>query len=916
MACLVRFALPWQLMRSSLVLFFVLQITGLSAQVTPRIRNFQPSNYGGQNQNWALAQAEAGWLYAGNNGGLLEFDGSRWRSYALPENQTVRAVATGPQKQVFCGGFAEFGYWQPDSTGRLRYRSLSKEVENEQVFKEEIWHILATEQFVLFQSFSTIYKYDFKKVTVLKPPNSIMFAREVQDRILVPVIGEGLFELLPDNTFRFVNGTEPLADKIVQFLVPNGNGKIWAGTTSHGIFEISTGHCSPWRSPLNTIFKKYQLNKALALSSGGWAIGTLLNGLYLLDDRENLRFQLNRENGLQNNTVLALDEDQYGQLWIGLDRGIDLVLLTAPLTFFTDLSGKVGAVYSAAKWKDRLYIGTNQGVFSQTETGFQLLDGTQGQVWQLEVFSNQLLCGHNSGTFLIDGLQAKVLSNITGGWCTVPVPGNPELLLQSTYTGLVVFSRSGSGAWQLKHRVAGFNEPLKKILFDAAGTIWGSHPNKGLFRLRLSPDLKQVQEYKIFTKDDGLPSDFALDLSVIAGMPIVNAQFAPLQILDSAGSVFFKALVPPSQRQKWLPGAGSDYFMVDSSGITLHTSQKEVSLPLSLIPGYEHVAALDKDSYLFCLENGFAQLDKRQLLEYPAKPPPVYIRWVETNSGQMLPQQGEIQLAYRQNSLRFHFASPKFDQQSLFSWRLDGLSKDWSPWQNSPEKEFTNLPSGKYTFRVRTSINGQEAILPFEVQPPWYRSTWAMVGYGLMALLSFLVLEKISQTRLKRQRLHLEAEKEQELTRQRLNSEREKLALEVENKTRELSNAALSLIRKNEAFQHLRDELLKAGNDTRALQKLTRQIDRHLEGDHEWEIFEASFNQVHDNFFKRLLLEFQELTPGDLRLAAYLKLNLSSKEIAPLLNISLRGVENKRYRLRKKLGLLEEANLTEFILGY
>jgi DNA-binding CsgD family transcriptional regulator len=162
----------------------------------------------------------------------------------------------------------------------------------------------------------------------------------------------------------------------------------------------------------------------------------------------------------------------------------------------------------------------------------------------------------------------------------------------------------------------------------------------------------------------------------------------------------------------------------------------------------------------------------------------------------------------------------------------------------------------------------------------------------------------------------LEEEKERELTRQRAEAEREILVLEVQNKSRELSNAALNLIRKNEVLQRLKDDLLDSKNDPRALQKIMRLIDEHLEGDHDWEIFEESFNRVHDDFFKRLMHDFPNLTPGDMRLAAYLKMNLASKEIAPLLNISVRGVENKRYRLRTKLGLPEEANLTEFVMGF
>lgn len=308
--------------------------------------------------------------------------------------------------------------------GRLIYTSLSNEVRAEHLEKEEMWHILSMPGYVLFQSFSTIYKYDYQKVTVLQPPNSIMFAQEVNGKVLLPVIGRGLYELLPDNAFRFVEGTEILKDKIVQFIVSDGRGEVWAGTTNHGIFQIKNGECRAWDSPLNTEFRKYQLNKATALQEGGWAVGTIANGSYILDASGHLRFHLHRENGLQNNTVLALFEDRDGNLWIGLDRGIDFVALHSPLTIFTDQTGRIGTVYTAAEHNGQLHIGTNQGVFARPicpesvacNSRFQLVEGTQGQVWQLQVFDNQLICGHNGGTYTIGPKGVRKISELTGGW--------------------------------------------------------------------------------------------------------------------------------------------------------------------------------------------------------------------------------------------------------------------------------------------------------------------------------------------------------------------------------------------------------------------------------------------------------------------------------------------------------------------
>ncbi len=881
------------------------------AQRAPRLRNFEPADYEAQNQNWSLAQSPEGWVYAGNNGAVMEFDGTRWRHFALPEKQAVRAVAMGRSGEVFCGGFAEFGYWAKDPSGRLVYTSLSAQFGEGQVSKEEIWHILVLSDYVLFQSFSTLYKFDYQKVVAIKPPNAIMFAQAVNGLVVLPVIDRGLYELLPDNTFRELPGSEVLKDKIVQFLVPNGQGGIWAGTSSDGIFDLQNGNCKPWANPLNAVFRKNQLNKAVVLRAGGWAFGTILDGAYILYPSGQLRCHLHRENGLQNNTVLALLEDRDGNLWFGLDRGIDFAALRSPLTFFTDQTGKIGTVYTAAVHKGQLYIGTNQGVFKmlypspQISPPFSLVEGSQGQVWQLQVFDNQLICGHNSGTFIVEGNAVRRISNITGGWCTLRMPGHPNILLQATYTGLVRFEKQKGGSWVFAGRVSGFSEPLKKIVFDAAGNLWAAHPNKGLFRLRLSDDLSQVQTFKTFTRDDGLPTDFQLSLSVLPDSDLmVNALPSAVLLRNAAGQIRFE----PTSVRKWLPGRDGEMFAIDSSGLWLYARDgRSQKIPLALVPTFEQVEILPGGEYLFCLENGFALLNKDSSASQASQkiPPPTVVRMIKTSDNQaVLPVEG-LSFVYQDNSLEFQFAQPFFEHPVRFSWFLEGFSKSWSPWTFISEKEFTSLPSGRYSFRVRSEAGGEEAIIPFSIKPPWYRSGWAIACYALISFGLLWLLELYNRRRLERQRRRLEGEKEREI-----------LILEVENKSRELSNAAFNLIRKNEALQSLKDNLLDSKNEPRALSKIVREIDAHLEGDHDWEIFEESFNRVHDDFFKRLMLDFPDLTPGDLRLAAYLKMNLSSKEIAPLLNISIRGIENKRYRLRKKLGLPEEANLTEFIMAF
>jgi DNA-binding CsgD family transcriptional regulator len=130
----------------------------------------------------------------------------------------------------------------------------------------------------------------------------------------------------------------------------------------------------------------------------------------------------------------------------------------------------------------------------------------------------------------------------------------------------------------------------------------------------------------------------------------------------------------------------------------------------------------------------------------------------------------------------------------------------------------------------------------------------------------------------------------------------------------------MNLVQKKEMLSKLKDDLIHYKNipDTekaaKEFQKIIRVIDRDLDHNEEWEQFAVHFDSVHSNYLKKLKARHPSLTTSDLKLAAYLRLNLSTKEIAQLMNISVRGVETSRYRLRKKLDIENEINLFDHLL--
>jgi len=141
----------------------------------------------------------------------------------------------------------------------------------------------------------------------------------------------------------------------------------------------------------------------------------------------------------------------------------------------------------------------------------------------------------------------------------------------------------------------------------------------------------------------------------------------------------------------------------------------------------------------------------------------------------------------------------------------------------------------------------------------------------------------------------------------------EQLHKDIENKNRELAISTMSTIRRNKFLGSIKDSLKEADN-TPKIRAVIRTIDRNLNNEDDWKFFEEAFNNADKDFLKKVKQIHPSLTHNDLRLCAYLRLNLSSKEIAPLLNISSRSVEIKRYRLRKKMDLKHKESLVDYIM--
>ena len=879
----------------SWLLFLLLLIAygPVAAQGSPRVRTFSEADYGAENQNWDLTQSPEGVLYVANSGGVLRFDGLNWSVHQLPARPSVRAV-TWAHDRLYVGGYGEFGYFR-HRAGRLgAYVSLSARLPSGER-GEEIWNIEALDDgSVVFQSFSHLYWLVGDSLRA-EQPGSLMLAHAAGDRLLLPVTGRGIVLRSADAPPVLLPGSDPVGREIVGIAGPVDEPLV---ATEARIYRYRGGRLLTWSSAADQLLAGQQINRLTVLRNGEVAVGTIVGGAYVFTADGALLYRLGYGNGLINNTVLALFEDQAGNLWTGLDRGLALIVRSEPLRFYRSGDRPVGAAYAAAEFDGTLYLGTNQGLYRRDTTAarFSLLAGTAGQVWELQPTPYGLLCGHNNGTYLIRDGRAEKVSDRAGGWQTVALDEEGKQWLQANYAGLSVLQLGADAGGE--RRLEGLLAPLRYLARTGAREVLALHGARGAYRLDVSERWDSIVGVDTIRQPDlirPLLARFGDTLLVQTDEGIYHYRDRSLDSLTR-----FRGY-RPRPAEYLLPGrlGSGEWFVVAPGRITFYRGHRRLAAyPVRLRRGYPYLTAMDNGGYLLGLEDGFAvyRADSGR-----THPPELLLSLVDGG--------GDPHLTYEQNDPRFSYALPVLDRTVRYRYRLLGFEEAWSDWSERGERQYTNLEEGDYRFVVQTDWYELEREIAFTILPPWYRRGWAYLIYALLSVALIYLLYRAHRGQLRRQARKLETIRQRQLQRQRIEARNKTLETENRRKSRELANTTLALAKKNEMLLDLKEELGK----TAASNRLRHLIDRNLDNEEDWAIFESHFNEVHEEFLQRLRAGHRELTAGELRLAAYLRMGLTSKEIAPLLHISVRGVENKRYRLRKKMDLGTNDNLNDYL---
>ena len=826
---------------------------------------------------------------------------------------------------------------------------------------------------IYFNASNKVYEYTNDQIKVYEK-ESINFIGKGNGRLF---IGNetGLLEIR-DGEIIPVAGGNQLTNAVVVNVVQNEEKRLIFATKKKGLFELTENSLLSKAQQEVDFLKNKEVYCAIGLNENRVALGIVGKGLFIINKKGKLLYHLNKRNGLQNNNILSLFKDRDKNLWLGLNNGIDHVLVNSPFSKIIPDIEQEGTAYAASIFKGKLYLGTTDGLYQKDwqayynplkEDDFQLLKKSEGQVYRINQIDQQLLMCHHTGGFVLQEDELQEITPTYGNWTFLKLKNHPDYLLAGTYEGLELYQKSGT-TWQFVKKYGAIKESCRIMVQDELGDIWVAHPYRGIFKVQLAADLSSLK-VRIYDKKEGYPCE---NLSIVNREVIFTGERGVFQY-DATRDTFlhYEAFENLIGKEKKVRGFFEDqvgniwYTSTTETGILkiedegLSKAISKVVYPVihtKLVKGFEFIYPYDAHNVFIGAEKEFIHFNPSKdnttnnSKDFSANI--VQVEAISNNKDSILlyGQYKNVEsnaiatFPNELNAFRINYTSPNFPtvKKRYYRTKLEGFDAQWSPWNEQTAKEYTNLNSGKYRFLVQAKSNqGQEsqiASYAFRIKCPWYISTIAMIIYSLLGLLLLLGLIFIPKNRFQRklailvsekanlesQRIIKEKEHQQAVTQNEIEIKTLKnknLESEIAHKNKELALTTMNLVQRNELILKLQEplaQILRKTTDKTAIAEIKR-INKLLQEDakkeESWSQFANHFDQVHVDFLHRIREQYTQLTANDRKLCAYLRMNLSTKEIAPLMNISIRGVEVGRYRLRKKIGLDSSVNLTEFMLS-
>ncbi len=790
----------------------------------PLIRNYSPEQYNAHSQNWAIVKDKRGFMYFGNNFGLLQYNGCGWKLYKNLESSSIRSLAIDTSGFVYYGASQDFGLMIPDSVGNLKTYSLYKVYSKSDADFNDIWCINIIDNVVFFQSNEKIFslKLPFDTVNLEKtrknfkvflPENAFHWSFSVYNKFYVREFGKGLL-FLDNGKLELVPGGEVFANERIYSMLPFQNNKILICSREKGLYifdpQAEKDGINKFDCQANDMIISGMVYGGAALPLDRFAISTLNNGVIIINSEGEIVEHLNMESGLPDQQVYTIYSDKgSGNLWFATaESGIFNVNTGSPFREWNKHNGLNGVVADIIRFKNTMYIATSTGVYYLDEnraaqSEFVPIKEIPFESWDFELIATdkandqKLLVATANGIFEIKDRKAKQILK----------EGYIFQLLQSKFEKNLVYLAylDGFGAleynqksakWKFLGKNEHINQTIRNIYEHTNRNIYLGTQVSGFIRLK---SLFDTQPHTIDSAQ-GLPvsgSDFKV-LEIEGDIVFATAK-GLFYYLDNVDSVkpFYKFGTQYSNQDYGVfniqPENGNYW-------VSLYSNKLNKGIWQGIVKFYKKdgkylvddgfskpipqkaVLAMFNDSNYFWLANekGLYTFDKLKQKNYhqafninilsvtTADDSVLFAGTFNEHSGSGIligsvqPAYAIPELKYKYNQITFEYAASFFEQEenTLYSYRLIGLSDKWSKWSNETKFPFTNLSPGDYRFEVQAkNIYGtlsNVATYEFTILPPWYRTILAYILFVIAASALVWLIVKLNIKRLQMEKERLE----------------------------------------------------------------------------------------------------------------------------------------------------------------
>lgn len=929
--------------KSLIVLLSAFSLNVLASN--PLVYNYHRSDYNAAGQNWAIAQNSKGVVYFANRNGLLEYNGLQWHLYQLPSNSQIRSLYIDDNDRVYIGAFGEFGYFESDSKGGLQYTCLSDNMEDSDLHNQQILNIEEYGGLIWFQRYNRMFIYNPVSEEIRTDPRLYTVICSVKDDMFAYIRNEGLVKFENGTETLIANSAELDGDEYISDISGYYNGNLIMLGNNHGIYRYEPDfHRIVKVSPMQKGLGQHDIpNKIQCYNDSVLFLGTTNGGIYAVSSNETERWHLNADNGLQNNTVLYIYTDRENNVWLALNNGIDLIRNEAGIDAVHTFEPNIGSVYDCATKDGYLYIGTNHGLFRVRDDTLYAETHKIPEIkdYIISIYKDEygLIVSNPKNTYLIGNKDiGGRISAIASGMGRYVRKYNDSLLIQSTNRSLKVFRKDPlARKWVYSHKLRNYSENIDEFEIDDFGTIWVSHHHAGVERLVLDKDLMLVERIQRFDGWD-MPAGKIYVFKISHQIVFSDGENCWTYNRESDKIIpfdYFNKYLGTLKKIKFACHVKeSQYWIMTGQAAALVDIRPGKPEILKIIPfksnrmesleGYECIVPVNEDYSYICVENGLIKVSNKAA-ERQSVISNIIIDCIYSTDdyGNRTEYEIDMPVVLRpdQHSVTFSFGLPSFVNPGAISFecQLEGL--DFNPRTvTGASVTYDRLASGHYNFILTAKDAGNTVIdckeIGLTIKPQWYNTSVARILY-VLAFIGCIAAGMLMAKRIHRKKKEklLEAH-EKEI----LKMENARLADQIRYKSQELASSALQVAQKNELLSTLKGELLKHKNENgmlseKDLKAFIRYIDSNMDTNINWEMFRTNFDLIHEGYFRTLLKRFPQLSSNDLKVCALLRLNLSTKEIASFLNISPRGAEISRYRLRKKLGLENEDNLVGFLVN-